>query len=247
MAGCVKYSQRFYDETLKDPGTASPLVFPETVFNAPASHLGAFLGTTILNYTLVGDPGTFLQGLALAADWLSRDRADACLVVGAEELDRLVAEAFCLFHRSGIVGEGAGALYLTCEPGPLGSIELQAITHPQTYSPRQSRAQAAARVRAELKNGLAEGLLCDSSQGIARLDSDELEAWRDWPGPRLSPKKICGEAFLAAAAWQCISAVDALAHRKFSSATVSVVGSNQQAIAAQFRLSRETRAHLARN
>src|SRR5262245_26804083 len=41
MTGCVNYSRRFYDETLKDPATASPLVFPETVFNAPASHLAA--------------------------------------------------------------------------------------------------------------------------------------------------------------------------------------------------------------
>jgi 3-oxoacyl-(acyl-carrier-protein) synthase len=112
MAGCVKYSQRFYDETLKDPATASPLVFPETVFNAPASHLAALLGTTAINYTLVGDPGTFLQGLALAADWLSTNRADSCLVVGAEELDWLVSEAFCLFDPAGIVSEGAGALYL---------------------------------------------------------------------------------------------------------------------------------------
>ena len=70
MSGSVNYSRRFYDETLKDPATASPLVFPETVFNAPASHLAALLGTTAINYTLVGDPGTFLQGIALAADWL---------------------------------------------------------------------------------------------------------------------------------------------------------------------------------
>src|SRR5262245_56472854 len=34
MSGSVNYSQRFYDETLRDPATASPLVFPETVFNA---------------------------------------------------------------------------------------------------------------------------------------------------------------------------------------------------------------------
>src|SRR5450759_3730757 len=70
MSGCVNYSHRFYDEVLKEPATASPLVFPETVFNAPASHLAALLGTTAINYTLVGDPGIFLNGLALAADWL---------------------------------------------------------------------------------------------------------------------------------------------------------------------------------
>src|SRR5439155_6285331 len=30
MTGCVNYWRRFYDETLKDPATASPLVFRET-------------------------------------------------------------------------------------------------------------------------------------------------------------------------------------------------------------------------
>ena len=45
MAGSVAYSRRFYEEVLREPATASPLVFPETVFNAPASHLAAYLGT----------------------------------------------------------------------------------------------------------------------------------------------------------------------------------------------------------
>ena len=37
MAGSVNYSRRFYEEVLKDPATASPLIFPETVFNASAT------------------------------------------------------------------------------------------------------------------------------------------------------------------------------------------------------------------
>ena len=38
-----------------------PLTIPRLMINAPASHIGALLGTTAINYTLVGDPGTFLQ------------------------------------------------------------------------------------------------------------------------------------------------------------------------------------------
>ena len=70
MSGCVNYSRRFYDEVLQDPATASPLIFPETVFNAPASHLAGYFASTAMDYTLVGDPCSFLQGTALAADWL---------------------------------------------------------------------------------------------------------------------------------------------------------------------------------
>lgn len=46
MGGGVSYSRRFYAEVLSNPQTASPLLFPETVFNAPAAHLGAILGAT---------------------------------------------------------------------------------------------------------------------------------------------------------------------------------------------------------
>ena len=110
MTGCVNYSRRFYDETLRDPATASPLVFPETVFNAPGSHLAAVLGNTAINYTLVGDPGTFLQGLALGAQWLSHESIDGCAVVGAEEMDWLTADAFRLFNQKVILSDGAGAV-----------------------------------------------------------------------------------------------------------------------------------------
>jgi hypothetical protein len=45
-----------------------------------------------------------------------------------------------------------------------------------------------------------------------------------------------GEGLMAAAAWQCLAAIHALQRRTCSSAVVSVVGCNQQAIAAQFNL-----------
>src|SRR5437016_534019 len=109
MTGCVNYSRRFYDETLTDPATASPLVFPETVFNAPASHLSALLGTTAINYTPVGGPATSLQGIALAADWLLSEQVDGCLVIGAEEMDWLTAEAVTLFASQAQTSDGAGA------------------------------------------------------------------------------------------------------------------------------------------
>jgi 3-oxoacyl-(acyl-carrier-protein) synthase len=235
MSGCVNYSRRFYDETLKDPATASPLVFPETVFNAPASHLGALLGTTAANYTLVGDPGTYLQGVALGADWLLSGRVDGCVVIGAEELDWLVAEAFEIFNRGRVVSEGAGAIYLRREPEASGGVRLEAVTGPHLFYDGRSRREAARGARAELNGaGNPKALLCDGLQGVPRLDRDEQEAWRDWTGPRVSPKVVCGEGFVAAAAWQCVAAVDALARGACATATVSVVGCNQQAIAATF-------------
>jgi hypothetical protein len=308
MTGCVNYSRRFYDETLKDPATASPLVFPETVFNAPASHLAALLGTTAIDYTLVGDPGIFLQGLAIAGDWLLVGRADGCLVVGAEEIDWLTADAYSLFARESILSDGAGAVYVRRSeplstgssgegrrrseaPGPfpsppsrrasvsaslrrdraeaggeggiaplrrdggwegsgLGSapsltgenstqpaVQLHSVTESYLFVRRQNRLQAAKWMRAELPVGKPEHLLCDGTQGLRNPDAAELEAWRDWPGPRLSPKRVLGEGLAAGSAWQCVAALDALSQRQHPAASVSVVGCNEQAIGAHFVVS----------
>ncbi len=236
MSGCVNYSRRFYDETLKDPAMASPLVFPETVFNAPASHIGALMGTSAANYTLVGDAGTFLQGLVLAADWLIHDRVDGCVVIGAEELDWMTTEAYRLFDERMVVSDGAGALYLRCEPLETAApaVQLSAVTHAHIFSHQQTRAQAAERARSELGQLAGDVLLCDGLQGAAS-DRDEAAAWSDWTGPRLSPKRTLGEGSAAAAAWQCVAAIDAIQRGLCSAAIVSVVGANQQAIGAQFR------------
>jgi 3-oxoacyl-(acyl-carrier-protein) synthase len=234
MAGCVNFSHRFYNETLDNPATASPMIFPETVFNAPASHLGAVLGTRAMNYTLIGDPATVLQGLALGASWLVHDQVDACVVIGAEEMDRLVAHAARLFDHHSIISEGAGALYLRREASESNAIALEFVTDSHLFWTKPGRATAAAKARAQVDNH-PNDLLCDGIQGVPRLDRDESAVWSDWAGRRLSPKKICGEAFAASAAWQCVAAVDALSAGPERGACVSVVGCNQQAIAARFR------------
>jgi len=48
---------------------------------------------------------------------------------------------------------------------------------------------------------------------------------------------VCGEALMAASAWQCVAAVDAIAQGSCANATVNIVGTNEKAIAAQFTIS----------
>jgi hypothetical protein len=240
LSGCVVYSRRFYDEVLKDPSTASPLVFPETVYNSAASHLAALIGTTGINYTLVGDPGTFVHGLALAADWLLDNRVDGCLVIGAEEMDWLTGGALHLFERKTIFADGAGALYLRRDGIGNARVQLKAITNAHHYTNRMCRAEAIKLAREELAGQAVPGraVLCDSLQGLAIPDRDEAAAWKDWTGERVSVKKNLGEALMAAAAWQCVAAVDALSRNAYDAANVSVAGTNQQAIAAQFAVAK---------
>lgn len=216
MAGSVNYSRRFHEEILREPATASPLIFPETVFNAPASHLAAFLGAKAATYTLVGDDGTFLQGLALAAQWLGDDKMDACIVIGAEETDWVVADAMKLFQRDAIHGAGAGALLL--EKNSSGACaELSAVTDSFPFTQSQTRADAARKMRAQLPESAAGELHC---------------GWEI--------KKILGEAFVASAAWQCVVACESIRQNNFSSANVDIVGANQQAIGARFLACAET-------
>lgn len=223
MTGGLSYSRRFYEEVLRDPAVASPLVFPETVFNAPASHLSAFLGTPAVNYTLVGDAGAFLQGLALAAQWLEDGAADACLVLGAEEADWTAVDALRLFERNTIHATGAGALYLKTA---VASIELAAVTDPFPASRGLSRDDAARQMRAQLPAGGAGELLCANEAGSA--------AWAGWKGGRVSPQAVLGEAFAASAAWQCAAGCDALLRCQYEAANVSITGPGRQAIGARF-------------
>jgi 3-oxoacyl-(acyl-carrier-protein) synthase len=234
QSGCVQYSCRFYDETLKNPATASPLVFPETVYAAPASHVAALLGNVVLAYSLVGDPSAFLQGVSLGVQWLEENRADACLVIGAEETNWIMADALWHLDRHAIVTAGAGALCLCREAKLSSGVELAAITDSHTYSARHTRMQAAVAMRGQLGKNSPEELLCDGIGNSPRTDAAELAAWRDWTGPRVSPKRILGEGLMAAAAWQCVAACDAVASGRFVAANVSLVGSNQQAMGARF-------------
>ena len=230
----MQYTQRFYDEALKDPATASPLLFPETVFAAPASHLATLLGGNPLVETLIGDPASFAQGLVLGAAWLQDRQVDVCLVIGAEETNWLRADALWHLEHAAIISGGAGAIALCREPDHALGIELESITEPQTYSSRLTRHQAARFIRDQLGPTNAE-LLCDGLGHSPRADGPETAAWLDWTGPRLSPKQILGEGLMAMAAWQCVAACDALVQNSYPAAIVSLVGCNQQAIGVRFR------------
>jgi len=235
QSGCVQYSCRFYDETLRNPATASPLLFPETVYAAPGSHVAALLGNVTLVNSLVGDPSAFLQGLSLAAQWLADERVDACMVVGAEETNWITADALWHLDRAAYISAGAGAVCLSANKKLSIGVELTAITDAHSYSSKQNRLQAAISMRHQLNGKPADNntLLCDGLGDGSRANAPEMLAWEDWKGPRLSPKQILGEGLMAAAAWQCVAACDAVANHRFKAANVSLVGFNQQAIGAR--------------
>ena len=232
MNGCVNYSNRFFGEVLNDPSIASPILFPETVFNAPSSHLSAMLGSTSPNDTLIGDGAEFFTGLELAAEWISRGEVDGCVVVGNEEIDWLSSEALRFYSRDYVPAEGAAALYL--EAGDHGPQLLQ-VPDPQTFSSSRERIAATARLRhlLEVEND-DRSLLVDGRCGVVKHDQPEDQAWSDWQGARISPRRIVGESLGASAALQCVVAIESLRSGACSKAVVTSTGGNEQAAGAVF-------------
>ena len=104
---------------------------------------------------------------------------------------------------------------------------------------REPRNAAARAMCAQLPPGTPAELLCDSRDDSPRLDAAEQAAWEDWPGRRVSLKQLLGEGLMAAAAWQCVAACDAVARGDAPAAVVSLVGCNQQAIGARFVATRQ--------
>ncbi|OAI57818.1 hypothetical protein AYO49_01765 [Verrucomicrobiaceae bacterium SCGC AG-212-N21] len=237
MNGCVQFSRRFFTEVLDNPALASPIFFPETVYNAPSSHIAAILGAHDINYTLVGDSAQFIAGLALAEQWLTDGVVEACLVVAAEELDWLSDEAIMLFGKRRVAAEGAAAVLL--EPRTQNNDTmpvLQHVTRTRTFGARLSRTQAAREVAQELEL-LSEfkGAVLFDGLGVGKhVDEPEEEAWWTWNQERVSVRRVLGEGLAATSGWQVVAALEWLRTGLATQSLVSAVGLSQQAAGAAF-------------
>jgi 3-oxoacyl-(acyl-carrier-protein) synthase len=241
--GGVIYTRRFYGEIVKSGAqSASPLLFPETVFNAPASHLAAILGICGASYTVVGDGAVGVLGLKLADDLLGSGEVDACLVVAAEEIDPLVCEAYRRWRllrsvrtpesiRGMIVSEGAGAILLRRDGR---GCEIEKIDPGSNFF---RRAEATGKLRRTLERLEVEtASFCIGSANGTFVDAAE----RDALGENVraySPKLALGDSIGASVLWQVIVAVQALRSRRLprsadpvdgSRAVVLACGVNQQ-------------------
>lgn len=115
--GSVQYTRKFYDQIVKlGANAASPMLFPETVYNAPASHLAALLGIDGASYTLVGDGSVGLSALHFAGELLETSDVEQVVVVGAEEGDWILCEAYKQWRLARTpLAEGAAAIVLKRE------------------------------------------------------------------------------------------------------------------------------------
>ncbi len=226
--GCVQYSDRFFAELQVQPELPSPLIFPETVFNAPASHLAQCLGVNGMVTTLVGEPNHLVEAVFTARQWMDEGLVDYCLVIASEEMDWLTAEALSYYHPDLIGSEGAAALLFGPRVG--GRPALAATVSPQAHHLPTERAAVIHELAAEARSKWPEGLLVDHLCGVDRVDHAESSAWRNWPQDRFSPRAITGDTLGASTALQWVLAAH-LAASSQRPVVISMPGSTASSIA----------------
>ncbi len=228
--GGVIYTKRFYNDVVESgPQAASPLLFPETVFNAPASHLAAILGITGTSYTLVGDGAVGLLALKMAEDLMVSAALDHCLVVGAEEADWLLCDAYRRWRllreaapvepfqpqpRGTILSEGAGAILLDRD----GPVVVEQIDAGCNFEHQRSAAHCVDRVFAHLRP-TNDDLIVASANGTFIDAAESAAIAHHCPTSRVfAPKRALGESVGASSIWQVIVAAQALRTRQLPEA-----------------------------
>jgi 3-oxoacyl-(acyl-carrier-protein) synthase len=220
--GGVVYTKRFYHEIVESGAqAASPLLFPETVFNAPASHLAAILGITGASYTLVGDGAVGLLALKMAEDLMQNPALDRCLVVGAEEADWLLCDAYRKWRllppgqpirpsqtrSSGmILSEGAGAILIE----RTGATRLEKIDAGGNFRRQRDAATCVSEVLSRI-GARNDDLIIASANGTFIDAAEKFAIGEHCPQARVyAPKISLGESVGASSLWQIICGAQAL-------------------------------------
>jgi 3-oxoacyl-(acyl-carrier-protein) synthase len=239
--GGVIYTKRFYHDIVESGAqAASPLLFPETVFNAPASHLAAILGITGASYTLVGDGAVGILALKMAEDLMLSDALDYCLVVAAEEADWLLCDAFRKWRLPGstLLSEGAGAILLASGgQASAHPIVIERISAGTNFTTRRAATAAVEKVFAELSDPRPD-LVSASANGTFIDAAEQAAIANHSPGARVyAIKHQLGESVGASSLWQTVAAAQALlrgqlpgvdAAKTLQTALISTCGLNQQ-------------------
>ncbi len=227
--GGVVYTRRFYSDIIeRGAGAGSPLLFPETVYNAPASHIAARLGIEGTALSLVGDSSTAISAIFTASELLATQEADYCLVVGSQELDWITCDAYTRWNPHGhtVYSEGAAALVLGREYAKFPTVQTHAGA---TYTTKKNASLRLEEMCSDLLGASAPALIVSSSaDNQLRSIERQTLANRFAQATFVEPRSILGEAHAASTLQQVITAAMACDTGKFPEAFVSAVGFNGQ-------------------
>ncbi len=234
--GGVIYTRRFFAE-IAERGTqaGSPLLFPETVYNAPASHIAATLGIEGTASTLVGDATAGISAIQFAEDLLATDQCDVAVVVAAEEADWITCEGYGFWNlatRTGVVtpfadtglvfAEGAAAIVLARDSSR--DTPTLRSTRSLTFTDRAHGVAQLGKLISSATTDLTPDRVITSANGtrLDHIEADALSAHLP-DSPILSPKIALGESFTASAVAQIVHA-----SREPGRSLITTVGTNHQ-------------------
>ncbi|MGD9896546.1 MAG: beta-ketoacyl synthase N-terminal-like domain-containing protein [Candidatus Methylacidiphilaceae bacterium] len=191
---------------------ASPLLFPETVYNAATSHAAAVFGFGGPSCTLVGDESAWVEGIRMARIWLKLGCAPMVLVAAAEEVTAVTLDAFHSVRwlrraRPFRPAEGSAALLLTTRPRR-GFFALADAPTSFPYRNRRELARAASNLARELPPGVPAYPTAEASW----LEPFEKAVLRHIPC--VEPFPYLGEAFAVSSGWHTIRAASLLSEQR---------------------------------
>jgi hypothetical protein len=213
-AGCTTYSLRFFGSIVtQGQKTASPALFPETVFNSPVSHAASILGLNGAAYAVIGDETAWVAALKAASVWLQRERVRQVLVLGAEEFDPIVLDAYRSARwlrrnnpSNGFLASEGAAGILVRRSGPEDVRMITTARDGLIYRTKKEAAAAAERLLGESDPALP----CYRSAQRNWIGSLEKKTTENRSSVPIKEQPYLGEAFTASAAWHTLRALAAL-------------------------------------
>ncbi|MFH1993096.1 MAG: beta-ketoacyl synthase N-terminal-like domain-containing protein [Pseudomonadota bacterium] len=153
--GSSSHVDEFFTSLLKDgPRGAQPFLFPETVPNAPASHIAMFHGITGPNTTFCQNEISAENAMLYARNLLLQGLVDVALAGGADELS---AMQYSCYHALGVLNKIKVTHDEPATPKPGGGLVLGEGAGTLVMERLDSAVRRGAKIYGILKSGALTG------------------------------------------------------------------------------------------
>jgi 3-oxoacyl-[acyl-carrier-protein] synthase II len=218
--GALGYTQTFHRAMIEEGAdAASPVLFSDSVLNAPAGNTSICFNITGPVHTLVGGGETAIKSLMLARRALESGSAEKALVISAEELNELSLSCYRRLG-SGPISEGAGALILEKDENINRRAPYCIISGSASKCNPACPDTAATEV---INQSLIEAGLSRSDVDLILTDSPAVPVlFPDTPAGSIT--HLAGNAFTVSTLWHVIIAAMAI-HKGFMPSAVMIKNS----------------------
>ncbi|OHB68315.1 MAG: hypothetical protein A2W17_05505 [Planctomycetes bacterium RBG_16_41_13] len=209
--GALNYTQSYHELLVTEgPESASPILFSDSILNAPAGNTSICLGIHGPVHTLIGGSVTTIRAIMLAVQLLATKKMEKSVIASAEELNEF--SLYC-YYKLGIktLSEGAGALLIEPEDtknnqDPYCYISgFASQTNPSNLQSALEESVETALKKANLKAKDVDLLMTSPSfPKVQPLDAYEI--------PMGSLDSITGNAFAVSTIWNIILSALCIRH-----------------------------------